>query len=167
MNLHISLWRNQLKRMGWIKIRWIVNSTSRTNKKTMLYSKENSSKLCTEGAIRNLMKMLHCGLWIDSIEECLRILCKRFNLFVTMVKIIEAICGWTFRNEISCRDFQWKQTCTLPSRVCCLERDGHWLWIYVYVNHHMHTVTICKVGSPYANVPESTLKNVSIIAKIC
>ena len=29
--------------------------------KIMFYSEENSSKLCSEGAIRNLMNMLHCS----------------------------------------------------------------------------------------------------------
>jgi hypothetical protein len=89
--------------------------------KYMFYLEENSSKLCSEVAIINLMNMLHCskedmkivwelatsdllsimksfnelnvpmkvfkpGLEIDSIEECLWILCKKFN-FATMTKV--------------------------------------------------------------------------------
>jgi hypothetical protein len=37
----------------------------------------------------------------------------------------------------------------------------------VYVNYHMHTTTICKRGSPYANVPEYTGKIVYIVPKSC
>ncbi len=147
-------------------------ATSWPNEK--LFSDKNLSKLCAEGAIQNLLNMLHFSpedmifwgklatsdlftllkslnesfvpkavltpnLEIDSIQKCLWILCKKFK-FQTTKKILqafslfEAIIESAFRNQSSHVDFSWKQICYLPPCGCCLERDGNWLWIYVYVS---------------------------------
>jgi hypothetical protein len=134
--------------------------------KNMIYSKDNLTKLCAEGALRNLMGDLQCsvediptfwelatspllliksqlkedsvpkdvsckGTWIDSIQKCLWILCKKFNfatttniklnLFHSLKMTLQAL----FAIKISHVDFCQEQTSHLQPCGSCVEKHCH------------------------------------------
>jgi hypothetical protein len=61
VNLHISFWMYLTKKWKMDKISDELLNLRSGQMKNMFYLEENSSRSCTEGAIGNLMNMLHCS----------------------------------------------------------------------------------------------------------